>query len=143
MYMLWFVSTLAAWSHGVFSIQQTRELSHRWRPIVHPTVPAIVDDDKLKRYTRAMIALQDGTPFGVFSLHEQRISLFIMQQVSEHKHAVQTVLWWEAKDEDFCKLCADQLLVWHVANFPGKDLVVSQSMDDGDKRLIRDGWNGR
>lgn len=152
--MLWaaFMTTLAtaAWTHGVFSPEYTRQISHRWRPLVHPTdsepeePSAFFDGDKIERYTRAMVSLQfvrqGRRPFGILSNHEHRMCLFVMHTLPARKHSIQSVLWWEVADEEFCRLSAEQLWLWHQDHFPGIDLVVSAQMKATDRALIKEAW---
>ena len=143
---------LAAWTHGVFPSEHTRQIAHRWRPIVHPLAEnddpdgplALLDRDKVRRYTRAMVALQHAregrTPFGTLCEHEDAVCLYVMHAVPHRKHVVHAVLWWSREDEDFCRLAAEQLWVWHRREFPGVDLAVSSAMEERDRAIFRDAW---
>ena len=149
--MWWLMLLPCSWIHGAFSSEFARQISHRWRPIVHPTEEvtsadpvAFFDRDKMERYTRAMVSLQFARqgyePFAILSSHEHRMCLFILHKIPNQKHSIQAVLWWEVADEEFCRHSAEQLLLWHQEHFPGTDLVLSSKLKRVDGALIREAW---
>ena len=111
--LIW-ISTLV-WTHGTFQADDTRQIAHRWRPVIHPLADedpngpmALVDREKVRRYTRAMVALQHArqgrTPFGIVCDHDDAICLYVMHSLPNHKHVVHATLWWNRNDEDFVVL---------------------------------------
>jgi len=147
--LIW-ISTLV-WTHGTFQADDTRQIAHRWRPTIHPLADedpngpmALVDREKVRRYTRAMVALQHArqgrTPFGIVCDHDDAICLYVMHSLPNHKHVVYATLWWNRNDEDFCRLAAEKLWSWHHRKFPGIDLAVSSAMDLRDRTLFLDAW---
>lgn len=149
--VLFMLPYIFGWNHGVFSLQYARQISHRWRPMVHPTTGAapdgpmaFFDRDKMDRYTATMVSFHSAqpecVPFGVASIHDDRICLFVMHTPSQKKHSIQAVLWWNSLDEEFCQHSAEQLFLWHQEKFPGIDLVLSSKLKRVDGALIREAW---
>ena len=141
-----------AWTHGTFAAEETRQIAHRWRPVIHPLAEndpngpmTLIDREKVNRYTRAMVTLQHARkgriPFGILCEHERAICLYVMHALPSRKHVIHATLWWNREDEDFCRLAAEKLWCWHRHEFPGIDLGVSSAMELPDRTLFLEAWS--
>lgn len=106
---------------ATFSEADTRSIAYRWRPVVQ-TVDVgmpLVNTRALRRYTRAMIALNTrpvGHTFGICAISSHRISLFILAR-TETADEVRAILWTEEEQEYDRHATMRGLRTFHNHNF--------------------------
>lgn len=135
--LLLFLLPSASWAvHCTLSGPHARELAHRWRPLASTAivngelVPA--STNALRRYTRALHALEDPAAFGLLACDDEddALHLFVARGT-----AVEAILW--APDASFAErtVALRDLRAWHRRTFADRDgLRLGAGVEFGDRR---------
>lgn len=135
--------------HAVFTTTQSRQLAHHWRPVTvfepEQLEPALLTPDRLRRYTRAIIALsnEDCEVFGVCAHVETavcapRLCLYVVRPVAcsdVASHVVTAVLWHD-DTERAKREAARDFLSWHALAFESTPLLTGRELEVSDRRIL-------
>lgn len=123
------------WSHGIFDRDTTRAIALRWKPNAIPIDNFVLfDEDRMRRYTRAMIALNKETEaFGICASDGTSLALYILHPSSQG-NGVQAILWG-VNDASDHKDAIGELFTWHK-NTLNVHLFPCASLEIKDQRLF-------
>ena len=111
-----------AFVHGTLGRDQTRQLTHRWRPdaISLPGSESFVNAYMLNSYVRARIHTEASVCFGIVSQDsDDKLAVFVLHQDGD-VHALKAILWGT---RDRCEDRLRELVRWHGSEFPMYSLV--------------------
>ena len=104
------------WTHGVFDRNSARGVALRWKPKAVPIDDMILfNEGKMRRYTRAMIALNKGEPFTVCACNDSALVMYVLQS-SPGGNGVTAILWG-LDDTTEQRNAVEEFVTWHRSTY--------------------------
>lgn len=122
-------------THAVFDASHARSIAARWKP---SRLPFVVDEETIRRYTRARLALRRDDIFSICADQGSGLTLYVMRVTERNQrpcHVLDSILWgYEARHRKQIHL--RELVAWHSDVTTGEVVFPGNTMDDEDREIM-------